>query len=141
MIVTSGRLPRTTPVRDHFRVSTGNSLSLPAGVFGTGNTPGVHIGTEWNTPDIWLVRDVELKESDLAHLQWLIHHDEDVEIYVNGELTEKLPGYVVKYEVRPLSAASKKQLKPGRNRLAVHCHQETGGQYIDLGMATIEQDK
>jgi hypothetical protein len=106
--------------------------------FGTRTTPGVQIGTEWNTNDIWLIRDVEIAEKDLSNLQWLIHHDEDVEIYVNGQLSEKLPGYVVKYELRPLSAATRSHLKAGLNRIAVHCHQNTGGQYIDVGFATVE---
>lgn len=106
--------------------------------FGTRNTPGVHIGTEWNTKDIWLVRDIELAEKDIAKLQWMIHHDEDVEIYVNGQLAEKLLGYVAKYELRPLSSSTRTSLKPGKNRIAVHCHQESGGQYIDVGFATVE---
>ena len=107
--------------------------------FGTGNTPGTQIGTEWNTPDIWLIRDIEIPEKDLSRLQWLIHHDEDVEIYVNGELAEKLPGYVVRYESRPLSKATRSHLKPGTNRIAVHCHQTGGGQYIDVGFVTVEK--
>lgn len=109
--------------------------------FGTGNTPGVAIGTEWNSSDIWLIRDMEVPESALATLQWLIHHDEDVEIYVNGELTERLPGYVVKYELRPLSKATRNALKPGSNRIAVHCHQNGGGQYVDVGFATVKRQE
>jgi hypothetical protein len=107
--------------------------------FGTAMTPGVKIGTQWNTPDIWLVRDIELTDGNLDSLHWMIHHDEDVEIYVNGELTEKFAGYLVQYETRPLSEATRKHLKPGKNRIAVHCHQETGGQYIDLGLVTVQQ--
>lgn len=82
---------------------------------------------------------MEIAENDLPHLHWLIHHDEDVEIYVNGQRAETLPGYVVKYELRPLSSATRGALKPGKNRIAVHCHQENGGQYIDLGFATVER--
>lgn len=106
--------------------------------FGTRNTPGAQIGTDWNTSDIWLIRDIEVAEKDLPTLQWLIHHDEDVEIYVNGEPAEKLGGYVVKYQLQPLSKAARASIKPGKNRIAVHCHQENGGQYIDVGLATVE---
>lgn len=107
--------------------------------FGTHNTPGVTVNTEWNTADIWLVRDLEVPADPQGTLHWLIHHDEDVEIYVNGVHTETLPGYVVKYELRPLSAKTREQLKAGRNRIAVHCHQTGGGQYIDVGMARVER--
>ncbi len=106
--------------------------------FGTKDTPGVTIGTEWNSTDIWLVRDIDLSGAPLHQLKWMIHHDEDVEIYVNGVLTEKLAGYVVQYEFRSLSPETQKQLKSGPNRIAVHCHQHGGGQYIDLGLATVE---
>ena len=95
--------------------------------------------TVWSNSDIWLVRDVELSQVEAEQLHWLIHHDEETEIYLNGELSERFSGYTVQYETRPLSKLSKSLLKLGKNRIAVHCHQTGGGQYIDVGLATIKK--
>ena len=104
--------------------------------FGTSGTPGTTIGTEWSTPDIWLVRDIELANVEIEKLHWLIHHDEDTEIYVNGVLAGQFSGYTVQYETRPLTAAAIAAFKSGKNRIAIHCHQTDGGQFIDVGLAT-----
>lgn len=109
--------------------------------FGTAQTPGATIGTEWSSSDIWMVRDFDLPEVDLSQLHWMIHHDEDTEIYINGKLAAELSGYSVQYETRPLSQTAKQLLKRGKNRISVHCHQTGGGQYIDVGLAIqIEQE-
>ena len=42
------------------------------------------------------------------------------------------------YDVIEMLPAAKSALKPGKNTLAVHCHQTTGGQYIDVGLAVIK---
>lgn len=107
--------------------------------FGTQGTPGTTIGTRWSEPDIWLVRDIEITNVDFTKLQWLIHHDEDVEIYVNGKPAAQFAGYTVQYETRPLSKDAAAAFKSGKNRIAVHCHQTGGGQYIDVGLVKVEK--
>jgi hypothetical protein len=107
--------------------------------FGTKETPSAVVGTNWSSADIWMIRDIELPEADLSSTRWTIHHDEDTEIYINGELAETLSGYTSQYATKPLSKESKRLLKTGRNRIAIHCHQTGGGQYIDVGLATIEK--
>src|SRR5207244_4115242 len=49
--------------------------------FGTQDTPGAIIGTEWKSADIWLRREVMI-DKPLKSPQLCVHHDEDVEVYV-----------------------------------------------------------
>ncbi|MFO0897539.1 MAG: PQQ-dependent sugar dehydrogenase [Pirellulales bacterium] len=104
------------------------------GGFGTAETPGATVRTEWRTGEIWLRRSVTLPAEDLGRLALLVHHDEDAEIYLNGVLAARLPGFVSDYEEVPISAAAMATLRAGSNLLAVHCRQSGGGQYIDVGI-------
>ena len=107
------------------------------GGFGTEGTPGAVIGTEWNTSDIWLWRTFQLDQQPDGEPALVIHHDEDAEVYINGKLVKKLSGYVGNYTFVPLPQDAVKTLKPGTNSLTVHCHQSTGGQFIDVGLSVL----
>jgi hypothetical protein len=111
------------------------------GGFGTKGTPGAVVRTEWKTDDVWLRREFTMPEGDWGELLLMIHHDEDAEVYLNGVLALKVPGFVTDYEEQPITAEARKALKPGKNVLAVHCHQTTGGQYIDVGIAEVKEQK
>ena len=106
----------------------------PAG-FGTKGTPGAVVRTEWKTDDIWLRREFKLGEDRLQTPVLLIHHDEDVEVFINGVLAAKTNGFFTEYDTIDISPEAKAALKPGVNVLAVHCHNREGAQYIDVGIA------
>jgi len=106
------------------------------GGFGTMDTPGAVVNTLWKTDDIWLRREFTLKNEDLKKAELQIHHDEDADIYLNGVLAAQLPGFVASYGEAKISPEALATLKPGKNIMAVHCHQTTGGQFIDVGIVT-----
>ncbi|HEY3319036.1 MAG TPA: glycoside hydrolase family 2 TIM barrel-domain containing protein [Planctomycetota bacterium] len=106
--------------------------------FGTNGTPGAVVRTEWKTADIWARREFMLDESKLKDPQLMMHHDEDAEVYINGKLAAKVKGFISEYEPVEMNADGKAALKPGKNIIAVHCHQTTGGQYIDVGIFDIK---
>ena len=109
------------------------------GGFGQGDT-GAHPKTGWGTDDIWLRKTVSLPAGNFADLEFDTWHDEDVEIYVNGVLAGSASGYSQKYILVPMTPEGRAALKlGGKNDLAVHCHQTTGGQYIDVGIVNVTE--
>jgi hypothetical protein len=107
------------------------------GGFGTRMTPGSVVRTEWKTDNIWLRREVEIKDVPTGDVFLRVHHDEDVEVYINGVLGASAGGFVTEYGLMPINAAGRKALKAGKNTLAVHCKQTGGGQYIDVGIVEL----
>lgn len=101
------------------------------GGFGGAKTPGIDISTKWDTSDIWIRGEWNLKEAP-SDLTFMIFHDEDAEIYLNGVLIAKLSGYTTGYEPLFLSKENLRHLKKGKNTIAIHCHQTTGGQGVDI---------
>jgi hypothetical protein len=106
----------------------------PAG-FGTKQTPGIRVGTTWDTERIWLRTQVELPAlSSLDDLTLRLFHDEDVEIFVNGKPLFSTRGYVTAYRDIVLDETRRTHFHPGKNTLAVSCRQTGGGQGIDVGL-------
>jgi hypothetical protein len=107
--------------------------------FGTEGTPSAVVGTTWNTDNIWLRREINFPAGNFPDLKAWIHHDEDVEIYINGVLALKANGFISGYDAFPLTPAGRAALKSGSNLIAIHCHQTTGGQYVDFGLVSVEK--
>ncbi|MDB6121227.1 MAG: beta-galactosidase/beta-glucuronidase [Pedosphaera sp.] len=109
--------------------------------FGTRTTPGAIAKTEWKTADIWLRREFTLGKEKIKSPMLEMHHDDNVEVYLNGVLAAKVAGFISDYsdfEIEPAAAAT---LQPGTNTIAVHCHQAGGGQYIDVGLLSAPDSK
>ena len=109
------------------------------GGFGTVGTPGAVVRTVWNTDAIWLRREISLPAGPYTQLHLQLHHDDDVEVYLNGVLAAKLAGYTNTYKEVPISEAARKALRLGVNSLAVFCRQTGGGQYIDVGLVELKR--
>jgi hypothetical protein len=89
-------------------------------------------------PDIWLRREIDIPAGPWHEFQLWIHHDEDAEVYLNDVLAATCSGYLTTYEAVPMSGSARAALRPGKNLIAVHCHQTAGGQYIDVGLVDVE---
>lgn len=135
------RYTTSKPAGDWMQTTFDDSAwkSGPGG-FGTKGTPGAVVRTTWDSNDIWIRRTMNVdrlpKEGDVG---LSIHHDEDAEIYINGQLVKKVAGYVSGYNLLTLDRAALKAIKPGKNTVAVHCRQTRGGQFIDVGLIVIQE--
>ena len=102
-------------------------------------TDGKRTGrTPWATPDIYLRKTFDYNGSDIRQAAVVISHDEDTEVYVNGQKILSVQGFISNYTMKSVTEQMKKALKKGRNTLAVHTHQTIGGQFIDLALLTCE---
>ncbi|MCW1886637.1 PSD1 and planctomycete cytochrome C domain-containing protein [Luteolibacter flavescens] len=114
-----------------FRAENANWQQGPAG-FGTA-APGVQARTVWTGSDIWLQTTFGLEavpKSVLLHL----YHDEDIEIYLNGQPVLQREHHVAEYEQIKAPREFMAALQTGRNVLSVHVRQTAGGQFFDLGL-------
>ncbi len=108
------------------------------GGFGSSGTPGIFLNTSWDTADIWLRSEFTLTADDISALKIQLFHDEDAEVYLNGVLALKLSGFITDYDEFSIAPEAVAALRIGSNTIAVHCHQTTGGQGIDVGILVPE---
>lgn len=107
--------------------------------FGAHGTPNARIGAEWTGRRIWLRREFDMPADAPADVRLHVHYDEDAEVYINGVLAASLGGYSTDYELAFIRPEALATLKPEGNVFAVSCRNRTGGQYIDVGLATVEE--
>ncbi len=110
----------------------------PAG-FGNGAPDNTRPKTRWTSDDIWLRTTFRLDEIP-NRVKMRIYHDQDAEVYLNGQLIGSFEGYISNYRTVALDKKALSYLQTGRNTLAVHCTQTVGGQYIDVGLHVGKQE-
>ncbi len=100
--------------------------------------------TPWKTKSIWLRKQFVLNESQLKlisnqKLFLELRHDDDVEVYINGELAYKCGNcYLSSLKQYELSGIIKSKLRKGRNLIAIHCINPAGYAWIDAGLGLLE---
>lgn len=103
------------------------------GGFGEMGTPGSFVRTEWKTKQLFVRKEFTLDQLPKG-LALSLHHDEDVEVFLNGVSVYKAPRYLRDYARIELPPEALKPLKVGTNVIAAHVKQTSGGQYLDLGL-------
>ncbi len=108
--------------------------SAGKGAFGTDGMPD--LATPWDTKDIWVRREFTIDSTLTDAPAYLIYsHDDIFELYLNGEKLVATEYSWKNNVVLPLDGELQKLLiKGGRNVIAAHCHNRTGGGYVDFGI-------
>ena len=91
-------------------------------------------GTEWKSKDIWLRKEFECDSIEFDIAAFVIFHDDDTQIFLNGNLVWQRGRWTDKYQGYEVTKAIRKNLVKGQNTIAVHTYQDAGGQYIDVGL-------
>lgn len=89
------------------------------GGFGTTDDPRLRTFTEWTASDIWLRRSTNLSAIP-QNPGFYVHHLQDTEIYLNGQLAAELYGASDGYIRVPLSTEAAANLVEGANLIAIH---------------------
>ena len=113
--------------------------ALGAAGFGGGDFTNATVRTIWSSDDLWLRRSTSLPKETLNHPALKVFHGQDAEVFINGVLALKLNGQSAGYEEYDLQPEAAKTLMPSINQIAVHCHKENPGRFIDVGLVQEEQ--
>ncbi len=96
--------------------------------------------TIWTSKNIWVRRSFDLSSTSFTKLYLKLQHDDNVEVYLNGQSVFATKGWTGKYIYIPISDAIRQQLKKGKNVLAIHVENTAGGAKLDAGIVEEPQD-
>jgi hypothetical protein len=91
--------------------------------------------TIWTSKDIWVRRTFIYTKSNINKLYLKLHHDDDAEVFLNGEKINVSTGANGDLMMIPLKDDVIDKLKNGENVLALHCTNTGGLAWIDAGFA------
>ena len=108
-----------------------DDTAWPSGLapFGNKDKPS----TPWKTPEICFRKTFEYGGGTLKNGALVIRHNDNTEVYLNGEKIAAVTGPKGYYMIMATEAMNK-ALKKGSNTLAVHSKESGNGQFIDLGV-------
>ena len=127
----------TSWTKEEFNDST---WATQQGAFGSANEyPNVNTSWTATGSDYYIRRYITLTEEDLQKELALIYsHDDVCQAYINGRRVVNVGNTWVQNVVYRLSAADKAVLHEGRNVIAYHVHNTTGGALADIGLYASE---
>jgi hypothetical protein len=121
-----------TQPADNWMQPAFNDDQWQSGVAPFGNENGAK--TKWTSSNLWVRRSFNLQQIPSGPLFLKLNHDDNIEVYLNGEKIFNREGWVHKYIYIPVTDVIKQKLKKGTNILAIHVANTAGGQWLDAGL-------
>ncbi|MBE2231442.1 MAG: DUF4965 domain-containing protein [Chitinophagaceae bacterium] len=92
--------------------------------------------TAWKGNEIWVRRTFELAEEVTDQLLLQLRHDDDAEVYLNGQqIFSCTDCYTSDLKYFTLADRFRSLLRKGKNLLAIHCTNTGGYAWLDAGLA------
>ena len=134
----TGKVSYTKQSNENWTARTFNDSSWKTekAAWGTpGEYPNVNNAWTAENSDIYVRRKVTLTADDLQKDLWIqFSHDDIFDLYINGTKVIGTPETWIQGETYQLTAEQKAKLIVGENVIAAHCHNTSGGAYIDFGL-------
>lgn len=100
-----------------------------------GEYPNCNTSWTGDNKDLYVRRTINLTAANLAEDLWVqFSHDDVCEIYLDGQRIASTGETWLQGEQRQIPESVRNTLSPGRHILAAHCHNTTGGSYLDFGI-------
>ena len=117
------------------------SANYLAGDWKTGAAPFGDLSqsakTSWTSKNLWVRRSFDMADPMLKDLALKLNHDDNIEVYLNGNLIYSHIGWTNnKFLYIPIEASVIKGLKKENNILAIHIANTAGGAWLDAGLVT-----
>ncbi len=90
--------------------------------------------TVWRSHDLWVRREFTLDKTGFNKLFLKINHDDNADVYLNGEKIYSYVGWLNKFGYFAIPEAAKRKLVKGKNVLALHVVNTRGGAWMDAGI-------
>ncbi len=90
--------------------------------------------TRWRSHNLWTRRVFSYSDASLSRLLLKIKHDDNIQVYLNGEKIYDYTGWLNKFAYFPIEDAVRRKLKKNGNVLAIHVVNTAGGQWLDAGI-------
>lgn len=128
---------RTKPVGEWQRMDY-DAQGWTNGNAAFGSSEMSHVATQWggDNTDIYIRRTFNLNDKLDLSKDWYLRysHDDVFELYINGRQVVSTGETWKEGVVLKLTEEMKKMLHRGKNVIAAHCHNTTGGAYVDFGL-------